>query len=155
MSVKPIPEGYHSVTPYLVVDGAGEALAFYEKVFGARLLMRLDGPGGKIGHAELQIGTSRVMLADEYPEMGARGPRSIGGTPVTLHLYVPDVDTVAAAAVAAGAKLQRPVEDKFYGDRMGSIEDPFGHVWHVSTHVEDVPPDELERRAAAMAGGGG
>ncbi len=155
MTVQPIPEGYHSVTPYLVVDGAAEALAFYEKVFGAKLLMRLDGPGGKIGHAELQIGTSRVMLADEHPEMGARGPRSIGGTPVTLMLYVPDVDAVVQAAVAAGAKVQRPVEDKFYGDRMGSLEDPFGHVWHVSTHVEDVPPDELERRAAAMAGGGG
>lgn len=155
MSLKPIPEGFHSVTPYLVVDGAGQALAFYEKVFGAKLLMRLDGPGGKIGHAELQIGTSRVMLADEHPAMGARGPRSIGGTPVTLVLYVPDVDAVVEAAVAAGATVQRPVEDKFYGDRMGSLEDPFGHVWHVSTHVEDVPPDEIERRAAAMAGGGG
>jgi PhnB protein len=155
MSVGPVPEGYHSVTPYLVADGAAAALAFYERVFGARLLMRLDGPGGKIGHAEIQIGTSRLMLADEHPEMGIRGPRSIGGSPVSLVLYVPDVDAVVAAAVAAGAKLQRPVEDKFYGDRMGSIEDPFGHVWHVSTHVEDVAADELERRAAAMAGSAG
>jgi PhnB protein len=155
MSVGPVPEGYHSVTPYLVADGAAAALAFYERVFGARLLMRLDGPGGKIGHAEIQIGTSRLMLADEHPEMGIRGPRSIGGSPVSLVLYVPDVDAVVAAAVAAGAKLRRPVEDKFYGDRMGSIEDPFGHVWHVSTHVEDVAADELERRAAAMAGSAG
>jgi PhnB protein len=155
MSVGPVPEGYHSVTPYLVADGAAAALAFYERVFGARLLMRLDGPGGKIGHAEIQIGTSRLMLADEHPEMGIRGPRSIGGSSVSLMLYVPDVDAVVAAAVAAGAKLQRPVEDKFYGDRMGSIEDPFGHVWHVSTHVEDVAADELERRAAAMAKGAG
>ena len=155
MSAKPIPEGYHSVTPYLIVDGAEKALAFYEKVFGATVAMRLDGPGGRIGHAEIRIANSVVMLADENPEMGARGPRSIGGSPVTLMLYIPDVDAVVERAVAAGAKLQRPVEDKFYGDRMGSIEDPFGHVWHVSTHVEDVPPDELERRAAAMAGGGG
>ena len=150
---KPVPDGYRSVTPYLIVDGAAKAIAFYEKVFGATVAMRLDGPGGRIGHAEIRIADSVVMLADENPEMGARGPRSIGGSPVSLMLYIPDVDAVVARAVAAGARLQRPVEDKFYGDRMGSILDPFGHIWHVSTHKEDVAPDELQRRAASQAGG--
>jgi PhnB protein len=149
--VKAIPEGYHAVTPYLVVDGAAKALDFYKRVFGATERMRMPGPDGKVGHAEIRVGDSTVMLADEHPEMGARGPGAFGGTPVSLHLYVPDVDATVNKAVAAGAKLLRPVEDKFYGDRMGTIEDPFGHHWHVSTHKEDVPPDEMARRAAAMA----
>jgi PhnB protein len=149
--VKPVPDGYHSATPYLIVDGAAKALDFYKQVFGATERMRMPGPGGKVGHAEIDIGDSVIMLADEHPEMGARGPRAFGGAAVSLHLYVPDVDATVKKAVAAGAKLLRPVEDKFYGDRMGTIEDPFGHHWHVSTHQEDVPPDEMARRAAAMA----
>ena len=148
---KPVPEGYHAVTPYLVVDGAAKALDFYGRVFGATERMRMPGPGGKIGHAEISIGDSVIMLADEHPEMGARGPRAYGGAAVSLHLYVPDVDETVRKAQAAGAKLVRPVEDKFYGDRMGSIEDPFGHHWHVSTHKEDVSPDEMGRRAAAAS----
>jgi PhnB protein len=148
--VKAIPEGYHNVTPYLVVDGGARAIDFYKRVFRATERMRMPSPGGKVGHAELSIGDSTIMLADEHPEMGARGPRAFGGAAVTLHLYVEDVDATVKAAVEAGAKLVRPVEDKFYGDRMGTIEDPFGHHWHVSTHKEDVPPAEMARRAAAM-----
>jgi PhnB protein len=146
-NVKPIPEGYHSVTPYLILSGAADAIEFYKTAFGAAEVMRMPAPGGKVGHAEVEIGGSRIMLADEYPDMGYRGPKAIGGTPVTLHLYVDDVDTVARQAVAAGAKELRPVKDQFYGDRSGSFEDPFGHVWHISTHKEEVPPDELKRRA--------
>jgi PhnB protein len=148
--VKPIPDGYHSVTPYLVVDGGAKAIDFYKRVFGATERMRMPSPGGKVGHAELTIGDTAIMLADEHPEMGARGPRAFGGAAVSLHLYVPDVDATVKAATGAGAKLLRPVENKFYGDRSGTIEDPFGHHWHVSTHVEDVPPAEMARRAAAM-----
>jgi PhnB protein len=152
-AVKPIPDGYSSITPYLIVtDGAG-AIAFYQQAFGAKLRMRLDGPGGKIGHAELEIGDSLVMLADEHPEMGALAPPTVGGTPVGLHLYLEDVDAVAAKALAAGATLKRPVENQFYGDRLGSIVDPFGHLWHISTHVEDVSPEEIGRRSAAMVQG--
>jgi PhnB protein len=146
-NVKPIPEGYHSVTPYLILSGAADAIEFYKTAFGAAEVMRMPAPGGKVGHAEVEIGGSRIMLADEYPDMGYRGPKAIGGTPVTLHLYVEDVDAVARQAVAAGAKELRPVKDQFYGDRSGSFEDPFGHVWHISTHKEEVPPDELKRRA--------
>lgn len=149
--VKAIPEGYHSVTPYLVVDGGARAIDFYKRVFHATERMRMPGPGGKVGHAELTIGDATIMLADEHPEMGARGPRAFGGSAVSLHLYVEDADATVKAAVDAGAKLVRPVEDKFYGDRMGTIEDPFGHHWHVSTHKEDVPPAEMARRAAAMS----
>jgi PhnB protein len=149
--VKPVPDGYHSATPYLIVDGASRALDFYKRVFGATERMRMPGPGGKIGHAEIALGDSMIMLADEHPEMGARGPRAFGGAAVSLHLYVPDVDATVEKAVAAGAKLLRPVQDKFYGDRTGTIEDPFGHHWHVATHKEDVPADEMARRAAAMA----
>jgi PhnB protein len=149
--VKPVPDGYHSATPYLIVDGAARALDFYKRAFGAVERMRMPGPAGKIGHAEISIGDSVIMLADEHPEMGARGPRAFGGAAVSLHLYVADADVTVKEALAAGATLVRPVEDKFYGDRMGTIEDPFGHRWHVSTHQEDVPPDELARRAAAMA----
>ncbi len=152
--VKPVPEGYQRLQPYLIVDGAAKALDFYKRVFGATERMRMPGPGGKVGHAEISIGDSVIMLADEHPEMGARGPRAFGGSPVSLVLYVEDVDATVKAAVAEGARLLRPVEDKFYGDRSGTIEDPFGHQWHLSTHVEDVPPDEIERRAAAMAGAG-
>jgi PhnB protein len=152
-AVKPIPDGYRSITPYVIVRDGAAAIAFYQKVFGARLRMKLDAPGGKIGHAELEIGDSLIMLADEHPEMGALAPPTIGGTPVGLHVYLADVDAVAAKAIAAGATLKRPVADQFYGDRLGSIVDPFGHLWHISTHVEDVSPDEIARRAAALHGG--
>jgi PhnB protein len=150
-NVKPIPEGYHSLTPYLIVAGAARAIEFYKTVFGAVERMRLGGPDGKVGHAELEIGDSLIMLADEHPAMGALAPPTVGGTPVGLHLYLEDVDAVAAKAVAAGATLKRPVENQFYGDRLGSLIDPFGHLWHISTHVEDVSPEEIARRAAAMA----
>jgi PhnB protein len=147
-NVKPIPDGYPSLTPYLIVaDGAG-AIAFYEKAFEAKLRLRLVRPDGKIGHAELDIGGSVVMLADEYPAMDAKAPPAYGGTPVSLHLYVVDADAVAAKAVAAGAMLKRPVADQFYGDRLGTLQDPFGHIWRVSTHIEDVSPEEIDRRAA-------
>jgi PhnB protein len=146
---KPIPEGYHAITPYLCVKGASHAIDFYKKAFGAKEVMRVPGPEGSIGHAELQIGDSRVMLADEFPHMNVRSPHSIGGTPVALHLYVEQADRVFDQAVAAGAKVVRPVADQFYGDRTGTVEDPFGHVWHVATHKEDVPMEELKKRAAA------
>jgi PhnB protein len=147
--VKPVPDGYHTVTPYLIVDQAARALDFYKEAFGAKELMRFPSPGGKIGHAEIQIGDSRIMLADEHPEMGARAPRSIGGSPVSIHLYVEDVDAVASRAKAAGAKEIRPVADQFYGDRLGTFQDPFGHQWHISTHKEDLTLEELQKRAAA------
>ena len=150
-TVKPIPRGYHAVTPYLSVKGAASAIAFYKKAFAAKEIMRMPAPGGTIGHAEIQIGDSHIMLADEYPDMNFRGPKSFGGTSVHIHLYVHDVDRVVKKAVAAGAKVLRPVADQFYGDRSGSLEDPFGHVWHVATHKEDVPAKELKERAAAMA----
>jgi PhnB protein len=149
--VKPIPEGYPRVTPYLIVDGADDAIRFYSNVLGAKERMRMGGPEGKVGHAELEIGESVVMLADEHPEMGARGPRSIGGTPVMIHTYVEDVDRVFRAALEAGASALQAVEDKFYGDRAGTFEDPFGHQWSVATHVRDVPPEEMEKAAAEMA----
>jgi PhnB protein len=151
MKIRPIPKGYHTVTPYLSVQGAAGAIAFYKKAFGAKEVMRMPGPKGTIGHAEIQIGDSRIMLADEFPEMNFRAPRSIGGTPVNIHLYVEDADKVVKKAVAAGAKLLQPVADQFYGDRTGSLEDPFGHVWHVATHTEDIPMKALKKRAAAMA----
>jgi PhnB protein len=149
-SVKSPPEGYHSLTPYLIVAGAAKAIDFYKSVFGAVERMRLGGPDGRIGHAELTIGNSVVMLADENPAMGANAPGA-DGSPVGLLVYVADVDAVAAKAVAAGGKLTRPVENQFYGDRLGSVVDPFGHLWHISTHVEDVSGDEIARRAAALA----
>ena len=148
--VKPIPDGYHSMTPYLIVDGAAKAIEFYQKVFGAIELFRLGGPDGKIGHAELMINDSVLMLADEAPQMGALSPRTIGGSPVRILLYVENVDEIVSRAVAAGAKVVRPVEDQFYGDRAGGIEDPFGHHWHVATHKEDVTPEEMKRRAEAL-----
>jgi PhnB protein len=150
---QPIPDGYPRITPYLHVDGAGAAIDFYSKVFGATERMRMPAPGGKVGHAELEIGDSLIMLSDEYPEMGIIGPKSIGGTPVTISVYVDDVDDVFERAVKEGAAARRPVEDQFYGDRSGQFEDPFGHRWSVATHVEDVPPDEMAKRAAeAMPG---
>jgi PhnB protein len=149
---QPIPAGYHSVTPYIIVDGAARAIDFYKEAFGATELLRIPAPGGRVGHAEIKIGDSIVMLADEFPDMGARSPGSLGGSPVSLMVYVEDVDAVAKRATGAGAKAVRPIENKFYGDRMGTFEDPFGHTWHISTHVEDVPEDELQRRAAAMHG---
>ena len=152
--VQPIPEGYPRVTPYLIVDGASAAIDFYTSVLGATERMRMGAPGDRVGHAELEIGDSVIMLTDEYPEMDARGPRTVGGTPVSLHVYVEDADGTFERAVAAGAKALQPVEDKFYGDRSGSFEDPFGHRWHVATHVEDVPPDEMEKRAAAAMSAG-
>ena len=148
MSVQPIPEDYPRVTPYLIIDGASDAIDFYTKVLGAQERMRMPGPDGKLGHAELQLGNSVIMLADEFPDMGAVGPKSVGGTPVTLHVYVEDVDSVFANAVASGAKEIRAVENQFYGDRSGQFEDPFGHQWNVASHVEDVPPEEMEKRAA-------
>jgi PhnB protein len=150
MSVKPIPEGYHTITPYLTVSGASEAIDFYKKAFGAKEIYRMDGPDGKVGHAELQIGDSRLMLADESPMMGTRSPKSIGGSPAGIVLYVENVDKLFDQAVAAGAKVTRPLKDQAYGDRMGGLEDPFGHQWHLGTHIEDVAPDELERRMKAM-----
>jgi PhnB protein len=149
MAVKPIPEGYHSATPYLIVNGAADAIAFYKKAFGATELMRFPMPGGKIGHAEVRIGDSPIMLADEHPEMGYKGPQSLGGSPVNIMLYVEDVDSVFNRAVAAGAKVKDPVQDKFYGDRSGTLIDPFGHVWHISTHKEDVSLEEMQRRMQA------
>ena len=150
MAVKPIPEGYQTVTPYLVIQGAAAAIDYYKKVFGATERMRMPAPGGMIGHAEIQVGGSVIMLADEFPQMGFRGPKAVGGTPVSLMLYVPNVDEVFKRALDAGAKELRPVADQFYGDRLGTLEDPFGHVWSIGTHVEDVSPDEMRRRSAEM-----
>ncbi|HEY8524262.1 MAG TPA: VOC family protein [Acidimicrobiales bacterium] len=156
MAVQPIPEGYPRVIPYLVVDGAAAAIDFYTQVLGAEERMRMDAPDGKVAHAELGLGDSVIMLADEFPEMGARAPRSVGGTPVSVMVYVEDVDAVVARAVEAGATVTRPVEDQFYGDRLGEFEDPFGHRWNIATHVEDVSPEEIGKRAAeAMRGGQG
>ncbi len=151
--VSPIPAGYHAVTPYLSIKGAAKAIAFYKRVFGAKENMRMPGAKGAIGHAEVQIGDSRVMLADEHPDIGFVGPKARGGSPVHMNLYVKDVDAVVKRAVRAGAKLKRPVQDMFYGDRGGSIEDPFGHMWHVATHVEDVSKAEMKKRAAKAAKG--
>jgi PhnB protein len=151
MAVKPIPEGYHSITPYLVIKGAAAAIDYYKKVFGAKERMRMDAPGGTIGHAELEIGDSVIMLADEFPEMGHKSPKTLGGSPVSVILYVENVDAVFKRALDEGARQVRPLENQFYGDRMGSLEDPFGHLWSVATHVEDVAPDEMQRRAAEAA----
>jgi PhnB protein len=155
-NVKPIPDGHHTVTPYLMISGAAKALDFYKKAFGAKEVLRMDGPEGKVMHAEIQIGDSRIMVADEMPnmpDMGFRSPNSLGGTGVGILLYVPDVDALAKQATAAGAKVLRPVQDQFYGDRAGTFADPFGHMWTLSTHIEDVPPDELRKRAEAMCKG--
>ncbi|MEV4194794.1 VOC family protein [Streptomyces toxytricini] len=153
--MKPVPEGYPRITPYLCCDGAAEAIDFYVSVLGATERMRMPAPGGRIGHAELDLGNSVIMLADEHPDMGFRSPKSVGGTPVTLHVYVEDVDAVFAAAIARGARELRPVRDEFYGDRTGQIEDPYGHRWSLASHVEDVPEEEMERRAREAVQGGG
>ena len=154
MSVKPIPEGYHSVTPYLIVHGGAEAIEFYKTAFGAAELFRFPTPDGKIGHAEIKIGDSPIMLADEFAEMGYKGPQSLGGSPVSLMIYVDDVDTVFKQAIDAGATVKEALQDKFYGDRIGTVIDPFGHRWHLATHKEDVSMEEMERRAKAAHGGG-
>ncbi len=152
--VKPIPDGYHSVTPYLIVDGAARAIEFYKDAFGATELKRMEMPDGKIAHAEIQIGDSRVALADEFPEMNFRSPQGLGGTSVHFYIYDEDVDARVERAVAAGAKLIRPVKDQFYGDRSGSVEDPFGHHWYIATHIEDLTPEEVKRRMDAEMGQG-
>jgi PhnB protein len=152
-TVKPIPDGYPQVSAYLYVDDAAEAIDFYTKVFGATERGRLGAPDNKIGHAELELGDSLIMLADENPEIGVLSPRAVGGTPVTISVYVEDVDAVFDRAVSEGAKPLGAVEDQFYGDRSGQFEDPFGHRWSVASHVEDVSPEEVSKRAAEMAGG--
>ena len=149
--VKPIPEGYHSVTPYLIIKGATDALEYYKKAFGAIELFRMDH-GGKIGHAEIKIGDSPVMLADEYPEMGYVSPKTLGGTPVSIMIYVADVDKIYRQAIDAGGVELKALQDQFYGDRSGTLTDPFGHVWTVATHKEDVSPEEMEKRMAAHKG---
>jgi PhnB protein len=149
--IKAIPEGYHSITPYLIVSNAAKAIEFYKQAFNAKEIMRLN-MGNKVGHAELQIGDSKIMLADEHPEMDARSPTTIGGSPISLHLYVQDVDATVKQAVSAGGKLVRPVDNKFYGDRSGEVQDPFGHRWYVATHIEDVAPEEIDRRVKEMCG---
>ena len=145
---KPIPEGMHSLTPHLVCAGAAEAIEFYKKAFNAVEMMRLPGPDGKLMHASVRIGDSMLMLVDEFPEMGAKGPKSLQGSPVTLHLFVEDADAAVAQAVAAGAKVTMPLADMFWGDRYGQLEDPFGHCWSVATHLRDMSPQEIQ---AAMA----
>lgn len=151
--VKPIPNGYHTATPYLICRGAAKAIEFYKQAFGATEVMRFAAPAGKVGHAEIQIGDSKIMLADEFPEMGAKSPQTFGGTAVSILLYVEDVDAVFNRALASGATVERPIENKFYGDRAGGVIDPFGHKWYIATHIEDVSADEMQRRAAAMSGG--
>lgn len=155
-AVKPIPEGYHAVTPYLSIKGAAEAIAFYQRAFGATELYRMPMPDGRLGHAELQLGDSRIMLADEMLDMAdavARSPRTLKGTSISLLIYLKDVDTVFAQAIAAGATMKRPVATQFYGDRSGTLEDPFGHIWTLATHVEDVSPEEMQKRMAALPHG--
>ncbi len=149
--VKPIPEGYHNVTPYLVIKGAAAAIDFYKQALGAVEVMRMPQPDGRVGHAELKFGDSFVMLADEFPEMNVVGPKTLGNTSVALLLYVDDVDKAVERAVSLGATIKKPIADQFYGDRTGTIEDPFGHKWTLAVHLEDVSPEEMERRMAAMA----
>ena len=152
MAPKPIPDDYPQVTPYLCVDGAAAAIEFYAAVFGAEVRMQIPAPEDKIGHCELQIGSGLIMVSDEYAEMDVRGPITIGGTPVTISLYVDDVDSVVTTALAAGATLNREIQDQFYGDRSGQITDPWGHRWNVASHIEDVAPDEMMRRSEALFG---
>ena len=141
-----IPEGYNTVTPYLVIKGAAQAIEYYKKVFGATVVVRMDGPDGRVMHSELQIGSSRIMLADENQSMGATSATTIGNSPVSLYLYLPDVDKVVDKAVAEGAKILKPVQDQFYGDRSGFLQDPFGHFWGIATHIEEVSPQEMKER---------
>jgi PhnB protein len=152
MATKPIPEGYHTVSPYLAVDDAARAIEYYTQAFGAQEVVRMDAPGGTIGHAELAIGDSRIMLADPFPQGSTRPPKDLGGTSMSVFMYVEDVDAVVQRAVDAGATVTMEVADQFWGDRFGTITDPFGHIWSIATHVEDVPPEEMAERAkAAMA----
>jgi PhnB protein len=152
MATKPIPEGYHTVSPYLAVDNAARAIEYYARAFGAKEVVRMDGPGGTIGHAELEVGDSRIMLSDPFPQASTRAPKDLGGTSASVFMYVEDVDAVVKQAVDAGATVAMEVADQFWGDRFGTITDPFGHVWSIATHVEDVPPEEMAERAkAAMA----
>jgi PhnB protein len=153
-TVKAIPEGSEGATTYLSIKGAADAIEFYKKAFGATETMRINGPDGRIGHAEIKIGKANIMLADEHPEINFLSPRTLGGSPVTIHIYVEDIDALAAQAQAAGAKVMRAVADQFYGDRTGGFEDPFGHVWHFATRKEDLSNEELQRRAAAQGAGG-
>ena len=152
MATQPIPEGYHTVTPYLAVDDAAQAIEYYKKAFGAKERVRMDAPGGKIGHAELEVGDSLVMLADQFPQSSTKPPKELGGTSASIFMYVEDVDAVVKRAVDAGATVTMEVADQFWGDRFGSVTDPFGHSWSIATHVEDVPPAEMAERAKeAMA----
>ena len=150
MTARPVPQGYHTVTPYLIVKNAVKALDFYRRAFGAQELMRFDQPDGKIGHAEIKVGDSPVMLADEFPDMGFRSPETLGGAGVGLMIYVENVDSMFSQALSAGAKQLKPVQDQFWGDRTGTVTDPFGHVWTIATHKEDVDPKEMKRRFEAM-----
>jgi PhnB protein len=150
MAVKAIPEGYYTVTPYMIVRDAARAIEFYKQAFGAEELMRLPSPNERVGHAELQIGNSRIMLADEFPEMGIKSPQTLGGSAMSILLYVEDSDAMFQRAVDAGAKILKPIQDQFYGDRSGTLTDPFGHQWTIGTHTEDVSNDELSRRMEAM-----
>jgi uncharacterized glyoxalase superfamily protein PhnB len=154
-SAKPVPEGFHTITPHLVVKGAREALQFYAKAFGAKEVMVMPGPGGGVMHAEMKLGDSHFFINDEFPQMGAKGPHSIGGSPVTIHLYVPDVDKLFNQAVAAGSTPLMPVTDMFWGDRYGMLMDPYGHKWSIATHKEDLTPEECAKRAAGAMGGCG
>jgi PhnB protein len=151
MAVKPIPDGYHSITPYLIMRDATRAIDFYKRAFDATELFRFDAPGNKIGHAEIRIGDSIVMLADEYPDMGYRGPQSLGGSSVSLMVYVEDVDSLFKRALDAGATVRQPLKDQFYGDRSGTVEDPFGHVWTLASHREDISREEMKRRADELS----
>jgi PhnB protein len=152
MAVKPIPEGYHTLTPYIEIENAGEAIEFYKRAFGAKEQVRMDAPGGRIGHAELEIGDSLLMLADPFPQSSIRTPKAVGGTTVNLFMYVENADAVVQQAVDSGATVTRPVENMFWGDRFGIVTDPYGHTWSIATHVEDVSPEEMEERSkAAMA----
>ena len=152
-TVKPIPEGYHTATPYLIVTGAAKAIEFYKKAFGAEETMRMAQPDGRIGHAEIKIGDSPIMLADEFPGIGARSPQSLGGSPVSILLYVKDVDAMFTQAIAAAATVQEASSGPIYGDRTGGVTDPFGHVWYIATRKEDVSPEEMKKRAAAAGRG--
>jgi PhnB protein len=152
MSVRPIPEGYRTITPYLAVDDAAEAIEYYKRAFGAKERGRMEAPGGKIGHAELELGDSLVMLSDALPQFSTRPPTELGGTSVSVFMYVEDVDAVVKQAVDAGGTVTIEVADQFWGDRFGTVQDPFGHLWSIATHVEDVAPEEMAERAkAAMA----
>ncbi|MEW4487072.1 VOC family protein [Thalassoglobus sp. JC818] len=154
MSVNHVPDGYHAVQAYLIVQNADEAIEWYKKVFGAVERMRLTGPGGSVGHAELEIGDSIIMLASEFPDMDVYGPEHFNGSPISMAIYFEDVDTVYQRAVDAGATAKRPVQDQFYGDRSGMIVDPFGHSWSLATHIEDVTPEEVQKRFDQMMSGG-